>query len=577
MPPKSDLASAPRRSRAESRGARRDEQVILGAAFSSGLQRRVIEFFSAGSPVEFELIRAIRAVAQPHKKTIGVVQTDLFPMGQKVWNAEDRRYVYIPALAAVQELAKQYNVELVQAQTKIPLWLEDETGQPTGRRYAALLIIQPSQMAPVELENVIAAIKSGQPTAILEDPLVFNVRSRNPYGVFQGQPLSGTTFPRQYSRVSSDSAYIENLWDALGIDVTMEKYRMQDGTSQKFPWVIWKQANTVYPKSRALDQKELYVVRNDTEKQFDEKDPAMRGIHELYFPFVGQLARKKGADTEFQPLVRSGTAGKISVYNLLTSQSGNDLERNRGLADADYVFAARITQGDPAQETTPGKDSPMNVVYVSDVDFIGDCVYYLHDNPAVGGTIDYAFDNVSFFGNIIDSLAGESDFLTIRSRRIVHATLKYVEQTTERALQKVYEKEEELEKKYEKDMIDIDQEVAKVIDPLKKSIANLTERQAKGESINQAELNAKTKLLNQSQLEQQAKEQHKVEQLQNELNEGKRTIRLDAELEIQKIQRSFKLAAVTLPVIPPLLLGVMVFARRRLREREGISKARRLK
>ena len=48
-------------------------------------------------------------------------------------------------------------------------------------------------------------------------------------------------------------------------------------------------------------------------------------------------------------------------------------------------------------------------------------------------------------------------------------------------------------------------------------------------------------------------------------------------LEIQKIQRKFKLAAVIIPPIPPLLVGLIVFTRRRLREREGISKDRRLK
>lgn len=57
----------------------------------------------------------------------------------------------------------------------------------------------------------------------------------------------------------------------------------------------------------------------------------------------------------------------------------------------------------------------------------------------------------------------------------------------------------------------------------------------------------------------------------------KRATDLDAELQIQEIQRKFKLAAVIIPPIPPLLVGLIVFTRRRLREREGISKARRIK
>ena len=49
----------------ESRGAVRREQVILGAAFTCGLNREVIDFFPYGSQVEYELIRSIDTVAQP--------------------------------------------------------------------------------------------------------------------------------------------------------------------------------------------------------------------------------------------------------------------------------------------------------------------------------------------------------------------------------------------------------------------------------------------------------------------------------------------------------------------------------
>ena len=84
-------------------------------------------------------------------------------------------------------------------------------------------------------------------------------------------------------------------------------------------------------------------------------------------------------------------------------------------------------------------------------------------------------------------------------------------------------------------------------------------------------------MLNQEIREQSAKFQSKKLQFENERLEKKRIIDLEAELEIQEIQRKFKLAAVVIPPIPPLLVGLFVFTRRRLREREGISKARRLK
>ena len=76
--------------------------------------------------------------------------------------------------------------------------------------------------------------------------------------------------------------------------------------------------------------------------------------------------------------------------------------------------------------------------------------------------------------------------------------------------------------------------------------------------------------------EQQQRLQTRTQELTIELEENKRSTNLTAELAIQKIQQFFKLCAVVVPPIPPLVVGIMVFFRRRLREREGISKARRL-
>ena len=53
-----------------------------------------------------------------------------------------------------------------------------------------------------------------------------------------------------------------------------------------------------------------------------------------------------------------------------------------------------------------------------------------------------------------------------------------------------------------------------------------------------------------------------------------REIERKAADEVTSIQNKVKAAAVALPCIPPLIVGVIVFASRRLRERENISKSR---
>ena len=51
-------------------------------------------------------------------------------------------------------------------------------------------------------------------------------------------------------------------------------------------------------------------------------------------------------------------------------------------------------------------------------------------------------------------------------------------------------------------------------------------------------------------------------------------IQRDVDLEIQRMQFFYKFWAVAIPWIPPFLVGLVVFVRRRLREREGIEKSR---
>ena len=51
-------------------------------------------------------------------------------------------------------------------------------------------------------------------------------------------------------------------------------------------------------------------------------------------------------------------------------------------------------------------------------------------------------------------------------------------------------------------------------------------------------------------------------------------IERDRDREIQKIQNDYKLQATVFPPILPLLVGLVVWARRRIREREGVSRTR---
>ena len=64
-----------------------------------------------------------------------------------------------------------------------------------------------------------------------------------------------------------------------------------------------------------------------------------------------------------------------------------------------------------------------NAIFVADVDMISDFFF----QERTFGNLDFAFDNVTFVLNAVDSLAGESDFIALRSRRPAHRSLTRVE------------------------------------------------------------------------------------------------------------------------------------------------------
>ncbi|MEE9128709.1 MAG: hypothetical protein V3T84_01735, partial [Phycisphaerales bacterium] len=65
-----------------------------------------------------------------------------------------------------------------------------------------------------------------------------------------------------------------------------------------------------------------------------------------------------------------------------------------------------------------------------------------------------------------------------------------------------------------------------------------------------------------------------TERLERERDDAVQRIERDLTMEIRRVQDRYKLAAVTLPPIPPLVVGVLVFARRRRIENVGTPQQR---
>ena len=556
----------------ESRGALRQQQVILGAAFTCGLDRIEVPFFSYGTPVEYELIRSINTVAAEKRSLIGIATTDAFVQGQVV--AVQGKAETIPQMGFVNELEKQYDIESVTLDEPLDVWNETEEGT-SELRLQVLIVVQPSKLTPDELTHLIDAINAGQPTLIFEDP----------QPAFQStaqRGLGGTSKPRLFQRGGTlESGDMSKLWRALGI--SMSGNINSDGVVE--PDLVWQKHNP-YPRDRRFDEPETLVIsreRDAVHPQFDIEHPVTRSLsNEILFMHAACFFPRPDTENEVVPLVKAELAGKIGLRSwerIMLSRNApanpQALDRERGgiIGDRDLILAAHIRG--PGLETL-AKPGTVNCIYVTDVDVLADELIQLRNQPSTNG-IEYRFENMPFVMNAIDTLSGQQEYNDIRSRQIRYVTLRHVEETIKESTEEIDSELQKLEIQFEQDIAGARVEAENEVDAVRQDIKRMEDKQKRGQEIDVVVLEAKKKLLEQVVRDQVSKLQRIEEELRNEKNKTLRSIRLNAELQIQEIQRRYKLAAVLLPPIPPLLLGLFVFTRRRLREREGISKARRLR
>ena len=565
----------PQKVRTESRGAPREEDVILGVAVSSGQRRIINRFMAYGMPVEYELMRSIKTVSRDRRKVVGIVQTDALITGASIRTGE--QVARIPKLKIISDLEKQCDVEIVDASNEISLFTEAEEGAEPRLRYDVLMVVQPSKMTPSEMENLLAALKAGQPTVIFEDP----------HPVQESFPqVKGTFLPRQFRRNGNETAKIQDLFDLLDLDIDRRKTQVSADTEISSPWLVWQAASeNPYRLDQTLNRAgEMFVIRQDgaTGSKFLNDHPAMNGIEELFFQFTGNIKQKPTSRLTFEDLVKTGQAGRIQYLEWLRHArirpNPDELSKSRGAANENFVLAAHI-KGDnwnTMSKTGEGSKNNLNVVYIADMDILADYFVDMRNAP-IRDNVEYVSQNMSFVLNLLDSLSGEDTFLDIRNRRVSHVTLAKIDEQYEIAHTEVFNDETQIQIEYQTELNQAREKLKNKLKPLQDQIKKVEDKKKNGKPYDSAKLAAKKALLDTEVREQQQRLQTRTQELNIEREEKKRSINLTAELKIQKIQQFFKLCAVVVPPIPPLIVGIIVFFRGRLREREGISKARRLK
>ena len=278
-------------------------------------------------------------------------------------------------------------------------------------------------------------------------------------------------------------------------------------------------------------------------------------------------------DRTFVPLVQTGSeaAGTIPVGRI--SQPFEDPEgRREELSpfrslfyqpsdNQQYVLAAHI-QGTP--RGMKGASAPMNVVLVADVEMVSDVFFRWREQGSIPGQdINFDFDNVTFVLNALDSLAGDDRFLELRKRRPQHRTLERFDAHTLAARKQSAQARKEKSTEHDENIKKAVQEVQATL----KTIGAEAKKQKLDATAILQKVATESRNLNRK-LEEQKTENHQ------KYNDEIRKINDAQETTILGMQGAYKLWAVIIPPIPPLLVAAFVFFNRRSKEREGVSSKR---
>ena len=310
------------------------------------------------------------------------------------------------------------------------------------------------------------------------------------------------------------------------------------------------------------------------EKVFDGKDPIVSGMNEVLFVYPGAIMPLEKSKLEFRPLVTTGDrTGAIRVADATKSEPPffqREMRNKHELAEMErssghrYVLAARI-QG-KSDDTKPEK---MNVVFVADIDPLSGGFISMRQQRAIG--MNLVFQNVAFVLNVIDALAGDDRFLSLRKDEVKFRKLTAVEDRKEESRKAADDEEDGYRKDFRNKIEDLQlkqDEIQTQIDKVEKdmqTVANFSEQKKlfnERESL-QTSLKNTEKQFVYDRVRESRKRDEAIEQRKDEL-----------ETELEQLEEHYKWLAVVLPPIPPLLVAIGVYFSRRAREKEGVSKRR---
>jgi ABC-2 type transport system permease protein len=506
------------------------DDIYLGAVINSGANEVVIPFFDTAIPIEYELTRSVRTVANEKRRKIGILETDAKING----GFDMTSFRSSPEWRIVSELKKQYDVETVSPATPID-----------GSKFDVLVAVLPSSLSPEHMTHFVDYVRQGKPTLIFDDPFpAFNpgMAPKQPKPRQGGGMMGGGMPPEP----KADGGMATSLVDKLGIQWIYDQIVWSDAIRLLHP----EFADVVRPEMVAISPKVGGKVA------FNEKNDITSGLQELLLFFAGTIKPREGSNLIFEPLLRTDVDSGLLDWDDFVQPGmfgGVDVKEDpiRPIDDLAHVCGAYIKSDEKAQ------GDKINVVYVADTDLISDWFFMVRERRMYGLDLD----NVNFVLNSVDFLAGDQAYIGLRKRRPKHRTLTAVEQATAQ-----FVKESATQRQKAAEAADAE------LDKAKASFKEKVEKIQKDETLDEL---AKFQQLSMA----QAEEQRRVEVAEADIQQKKEReideIKARTERQVREIENRYFALATIIPPIPALVLGLIVWFRRLQNEQREVPPARR--
>lgn len=379
---------------------------------------------------------------------------------------------------------------------------------------------------------------------------------------------------------------IRQLWDLLELDVP-GKPSMQ-GTYN--PSLAWQQYNP-YPNLE-MNVSDLWVfVDSQAPGAFNslsDQNPITKGLRQVLALYTGVVKAKPEAKLKHTALLTTGTKSGIletdaakrilsRETNILREEGPPSGEQVIAMAIEGETIAAAVPATEEGAEKKDAVASPastgIKVVYTADIDMMLPVFLQLRAEPNQAQDMRFQFQNVTYLLNTIDYLTGELEYLEVRKHQPIFSSLRLIDSVKDDATKKVREQGKTFQEDFDNLVREAQEKIDSDLKALKEEMIDLQKQNADGKgSRAAAQEKAQSFAIKQERLQRKLTLDRAKFERDRETNIGK--IRKAADQDVTKIQNSVKAAAVAFPCIPPLVIGVVVFASRRLRERENITKSR---